>query len=115
VAERGNHRILPVNVAQIDIPFRQFAHDDVVQAFQPRPVFRGELDHVFLGELNLRAAAFEIKSGREFLPRLIQGIEDFLLINFGDNVKGGHTAMMNSPARVGKSSDEETAIRRHSR
>ena len=71
-----------------------FEHD--LEGIQAVFTDRAQGDHeVFL--LNGRLGVLEIKAGGDFTLGLVDRILDFLVINFGDNIKCGHIQSVMRP------------------
>lgn len=90
VAERGNVGILLLDIAQIDVALGQLGHGDFAQTFESRGVLGGKTQVAVLFDFQFGFGALEVETVGQFAPGLVHGIEDFLTVEFGDDVEGGH-------------------------
>ncbi len=72
-----------------DLPLDQLLLEDLVEGSQPVLGGRGE-DQFGVRELDGRVGALEVEPGGGFPVGLVDRVADFLHVDFGDDVEGGH-------------------------
>jgi hypothetical protein len=91
VSQRGDIGIFSVDAFEADLAFGEFVQDDFVEGFEVKLVFGGQFNFVFL-ENDFRWRVFEVETGGEFLPGLIDGVFQLHGVDLRDDVKGRHGA-----------------------
>jgi hypothetical protein len=89
MSDRRNLGFDLFDVAKINPALGKFANHDLAKAPQPRGVFRGQSDFIFVRQ-DFENDTFEIETRSQFFARLIQRVVDLLLVDFRDDVEGRH-------------------------
>ena len=87
VSERGNIGLFLVHVAQVDIAFGEFGHGDLAQSFEARGILGGQAEVAVLLDFELGLGAFEVETAGQFAAGLVDRVEDFLAVHFGNDVE----------------------------
>ena len=87
--------IIPLNDAliklmSVDVSLGQFVDRDFAEALEAGGVLGSEAQVAVLLDLEFGFGALEVEPGGQFAAGLVDGVEDFLAVYFGDDVECGH-------------------------